>query len=67
MWSVYLAFPYDTADLSLATDASARKCGRSVADPYNFDTDPDSGCEKICYGSGFRIQPFFDTDLDPGK
>ena len=23
----------------------------SVADPYHFDTDPDQGCEKICYGS----------------
>ena len=24
----------------------------SVSDPYHFDTDPDPGCEKICYGSG---------------
>ena len=37
----------------------------SVADLYHFDTDPDSGCEKICYGSGFRVN--FDTDPDPGK
>ena len=27
----------------------------NVADLYHFDTDPDSGCEKICYGSGFRM------------
>ena len=39
----------------------------SVADPYHFDTDPDPepGCEKICYGSGSRVN--FDTDPDPGK
>ena len=40
-------------------------CETSVADPYNFDTDLDSGCEKIGYGSGFRVN--FDTDPDPGK
>ena len=40
-------------------------CETSVADPYHFDTDPDSGCEKIRYGSGFRVN--FDTDPDPGK
>ena len=37
----------------------------SVADPYHFYTDPDPGCEQICYGSGSRTN--FDTDLDPGK
>ena len=37
----------------------------SVADPYHFDTYPDPGCEKICYGSGSRVN--FDTDPDPGK
>ena len=37
----------------------------SVADPYHFDTDPDPGSEKICYGSGSRAN--FDTDLDSGK
>ena len=35
-------------------------CETSVADPYHFDTDPDSGCEKIRYGSGSRVN--FDTD-----
>ena len=39
--------------------------GTSVSDPYNFDTDPDPGCEKISYGSGSRVN--FDTDPDPGK
>ena len=37
----------------------------SVADPYHFDTDPDPGSEKICYGSGSRAN--FDTDPDSGK
>ena len=37
----------------------------SVADPYNFDTDLDPGCEKIRYGSGSRVN--FDVDPDPGK
>ena len=37
----------------------------SVADPYHVDTDPDPGCEKICYGSGSRVN--FDTDPNPGK
>ena len=36
-----------------------------VTDPYHFDTDPDSGCEEIRYGSGSRKN--FDTDPDPGK
>ena len=36
-----------------------------MADPYHFDTDPDQGREKICYGSGSRAN--FDTDQDPGK
>ena len=27
--------------------------------------DPDPGCEKICYGSGSRVN--FDTDPDPRK
>ena len=36
---------------------------RSIADPFNFDTDP--GSENIRYGSGSR--PNFDTDSDPGK
>ena len=36
-----------------------------MADPYHFDTDPDPGCEKICYGSVSRVN--FDTDPDPGK
>ena len=35
-----------------------------MADPYHFDTDPDSGCEKILYGSGSRAN--FDTDPDSG-
>ena len=39
--------------------------GTSVADPYHFDTDPDPGYEKICYGSGSGVN--FDTDRDPGK
>ena len=39
----------------------------SVADPYNFDTDPDPGCEKIRYGSGSGSRVNFDTDPDPGK
>ena len=39
----------------------------SVADPYHFDTDPDPGCEKICYGSGSRSRVNFDTDPDPAK
>ena len=30
----------------------------SVADPYNFDTDPDPGCEKIRYGSGSRQKQY---------
>ena len=36
-----------------------------MADPYNFDTDPDPGCEKIRFGSRAN----FDTnpDPDPGK
>ena len=34
-----------------------------MADPYHFDTDPV--CEKICYGSGTRVN--FDMDPDPGK
>ena len=37
----------------------------SVADLYHFDTDPDPGGEKICYGSGSRVN--FDTDPDQGK
>ena len=36
-----------------------------VADPYNFETDPDPGPEKICYWLG--SSPNFDTDPDPGK
>ena len=36
-----------------------------VADPYNFDTDLDPGCEKIRNGSGSRVN--FDADPDPGK
>ena len=36
-----------------------------MADPYNFDTDPDPGCEKIRYGSRSRAN--CDTDPDPGK
>ena len=38
---------------------------RSVADPYNFYTYPDPGCEKIPYGSGSRTN--FDTNPDPAK
>ena len=34
-----------------------------MANPYHLDKDPDSGCEKIRYGSGSRTN--FDTD--PGK
>ena len=34
-----------------------------MADPYNFNTDPDPGCEKIRSGSMVN----FDTDPDPGK
>ena len=30
---------------------------------YNFDTDPDPGCEKIHYGSESRVN--FDADPDP--
>ena len=33
-----------------------------VADPYHFDTDPDPGCEKICYESGSGSRVNFDTD-----
>ena len=36
-----------------------------MADPYQFDKDPDPGCEKIRYGSGSGAN--FDTDPDPGK
>ena len=36
-----------------------------VVDPYDFDTDPDPGCEKIRYGSVSRVS--FDTDPDPGQ
>ena len=36
-----------------------------MANPYHLDKDPDSGCEKIRYGSGSRTN--FDTDPDPGK
>ena len=36
-----------------------------MADPFHFDTDPDPGCEEICYGSGSRVN--FVTDPDPGK
>ena len=38
---------------------------RSVADPYHIVTDPEPGCEKICYGSGTR--PNFNTDPDPDQ
>ena len=34
-----------------------------MADPYNFDTDPDPGCEKIRFGANFDTNP----DPDPGK
>ena len=37
----------------------------SGADPYQFDTDPDSGSEQILYESGSR--PNFDTEPGPGK
>ena len=36
-----------------------------MTDPYHFDTDPDPGCENICYRSGSRVN--FDRDPDPGK
>ena len=32
----------------------------SVADPFHFDTGPDPGYEKMCYGSGSRVN--FETD-----
>ena len=34
---------------------------------YNFDTDPDPGCEKIHYGSESRVNFDTDPDPDPGK
>ena len=37
----------------------------SVADLYQFYTDPDTGSEKIRYGSGSRQN--FDRDPDPDK
>ena len=43
------------------------KLSPSVADPYHLDTDPDPGCEKICYGSGSGSRVNFDTDPDLGK
>ena len=40
---------------------TAKKCKQrlwsvypSAADLYHFDTDPDPGTEKFCYGSGSR-------------
>ena len=36
-----------------------------MADPCNFDLDPDPGCERIGYGSGSRSRVNFDTDPDP--
>ena len=42
-----------------------------VTDQFHFDTDPDPGCEKICYGSGSRSRSranfVTDPDPDPGK
>ena len=32
----------------------------SVADPFHFDTGPAPGYEKMCYGSGSRVN--FETD-----
>ena len=39
----------------------------SVADPFHFDTGPDTGYEKMCYGSGSRVNFDTDPDPDPGK
>ena len=44
----------------MCTDKTPR---RSLADPYNFNTDP--GSEKCRYGS--RSKQNFDTDPEPGK
>ena len=35
--------------------------------PGRIDTDPDPGCDKICYGSGSVSRVNFDTDPNPGK
>ena len=44
-------------------------CVFAASSHFDMDPDPDQdpGCEKICYGSGSRVNFDTDPDPDPGK